>query len=274
MIVKSLPSIIAVLCFAWIASAGEESLDPFAHLSGVAPEKQENVKTFSNTQQWDSQYTHFIERAPTYLPKNWRTRIAAEEPPKNFSPRTRAELAYLVQLQKKRTTEDIERIKSEITLEGFKFGAYEFKTFADKESRPEMAAFAHAVNEDIASVMFQAKNYFDRVRPSILEPTIRPCIKIPGHPAYPSGHSTQAFAWAYLLMEFTPAEQHDAILTGAKLIAQDRELAGVHYPSDTALGQRIARQVVDMWLVNPKFVSLLKKARTEWQAHGEESVAK
>ena len=33
----------------------------------------------------------------------------------------------------------------------------------------------------------------DRVRPSFLTNKIKPCIEVPEHPSYPSGHSIQAY---------------------------------------------------------------------------------
>ena len=168
--------------------------------------------------------------------------------PKNSSLRTRAELDYLIELQASRTAEDVERIKKEVKLDGFFLGKIPYMEIIDAKKRPKTAALAKAVNPDIEVVMFKTKLHFNRVRPSILDPRIRPPIKVPDHPAYPSGHSTQAFSWAYLLFELTPPDKHEEILASATQIARNREIGGLHYPSDTALGKRIARQLVDMWM--------------------------
>lgn len=241
-----------------------EDLDPFADLSGHATDESKELLSFDNTQKWAPKYLAHTVKKPLYLPANWRSKIAAALPPKNSSLRTQAEIARLLELQKTRTPEDIERIKKEIKLVGFQFDDLSYPEIVDIKKRPKTAALAKAANGDIVIVMFQAKQYFNRVRPHALDPRIKPAIKVPDHASYPSGHSTQAYMWAYLLCELTPTEKHAAILAGAKLIAQDRELAGVHYQSDTALGKRIARQVVDMWMANAKFRALLNAAKSEW----------
>lgn len=254
-----------MLLLLFIPLAGQsDDLDPFADLGGHATDPRRESLFFSNTSRWEEKYLAHTRKKPRYLPGNWRAQLAAANPPKNSSRRTRAELDYLLALQQKRTPEEVERIKSEIKLVGFRFDNLSYVEITDLKKRPKTAALARAANADITVVMFQAKLHFNRVRPSRLDPRIQPCIEVPAHPAYPSGHSTQAHMWAYLLCELLPSTQHEAILAGAQLIAQDRELAGVHYPSDTALGKTIARQVVDMWMENPGFKAMLSAAQTEW----------
>lgn len=86
------------------------------------------------------------------------------------------------------------------------------------------------------------KNRFNRPRPSQLEPRLRPMIEVPGHPAYPSGHATQAHLIAIALdtivQDLRAGEEMHRI---ADAIAVNREWAGVHYASDSACGQRLAR---------------------------------
>ena len=86
---------------------------------------------------------------------------------------------------------------------------------------------------------YLAKKHFDRVRPSFLDEQITPCIPVPGHPAYPSGHATEAFSVALVLGHVEPVHAQ-AYLRVASTIAHNREIAGVHYRSDTLAGQRLA----------------------------------
>ena len=44
-----------------------------------------------------------------------------------------------------------------------------------------------------------AKTMFDRPRPFLRNPLIKPCIKLPGGYAYPSGHATFAYAMGKIL---------------------------------------------------------------------------
>jgi membrane-associated phospholipid phosphatase len=85
--------------------------------------------------------------------------------------------------------------------------------------------------------LFLLKSHFDRVRPSFLDSNIKPSISVPSHPAYPSGHSTQATTMALAVSCVDPMNR-DFYLSN--LVGWRRELAGVHYPSDTAAGKKLA----------------------------------
>ena len=86
-----------LILFSLTVYGGE--LDPYTDLSGfVTDPLLENLR-FSNTQKWEARYLAHTRKPPKFLPENWRTRIAAPEPPQNSSMRTRAELDYLIMLQ-------------------------------------------------------------------------------------------------------------------------------------------------------------------------------
>ncbi|BCX47530.1 acid phosphatase [Haloferula helveola] len=120
-----------------------------------------------------------------------------------------------------------------------------------------------AITPDLSIVIFTLKHRFDRVRPTFLHTKLGHLFPVPDHPAYPSGHSTQAFTIAYLLKELDPANA-DTYLKDALRIARNREIAGFHYPSDTGAGRVAARKFVDVLLSNAEFKALLEAAREEW----------
>jgi hypothetical protein len=113
---------------------------------------------------------------------------------------------------------------------------------------------------------------FKRPRPSQLERRLVPSILVPAHYAFPSGHATQA----YLVMEalisvfagtslvrigrYEPAENLRRIAVD---VAENREWAGVHYPSDSEAGKRLAKAI---WFEGKGkwFKPLLDAAREEW----------
>jgi membrane-associated phospholipid phosphatase len=89
------------------------------------------------------------------------------------------------------------------------------------------------------------KNLYSRPRPSQLCPALLPPIEIPGHASFPSGHSTQAHLMALCMNDvFNGLPQQstmvDDLWTLADCIARNREIAGLHYPSDTAAGVAFA----------------------------------
>ena len=56
----------------------------------------------------------------------------------------------------------------------------------------------------------------------------------------------------------------DPIMAYATAVGTRRELAGVHYPSDTAEGVRIGELVATKLLALPAFRRLVDAARSEW----------
>ena len=108
------------------------------------------------------------------------------------------------------------------------------------------------------------KNKFDRVRPSVLEKNIEPVIDVPQHPAYPSGHSTQMHLLAMILSKLSPRKS-TVFENRANEIAVHREVAGLHYHSDTLAGELVAKQVMDLLMQNPNFIKLLNEAKSEWK---------
>jgi PAP2 superfamily len=117
--------------------------------------------------------------------------------------------------------------------------------------------------DTVISVEQRMKHLCSVARPVDLSPQIQPVIETPGHSAYPSGHATEAFATATLLaaLKLTGTGIDDAKLVDGVLnrlsratetapvtdpvillyrlaarIADNRTVAGVHYPVDSAHG--------------------------------------
>ncbi|KQP18036.1 hypothetical protein ASF43_09280 [Pseudorhodoferax sp. Leaf267] len=85
------------------------------------------------------------------------------------------------------------------------------------------------------------KDVFERPRPDSVDSSVAPVIPVPGHPAYPSGHSLQSHLIAHGLTSLFPNAQK-AIFAVAQEIAFNRQVAGVHYESDTTAGKDLASQ--------------------------------
>ncbi len=90
------------------------------------------------------------------------------------------------------------------------------------------------------------KGQYKRPRASQLCPALLPPIEVPGHASFPSGHSTQAHLMALCMGDVISglpqqADLTDDLWTLADRIARNREIAGLHYPSDTAAGKAVAQ---------------------------------
>jgi len=121
-------------------------------------------------------------------------------------------------------------------------------------SYPATSRVLHAANVVGLFVAMYFKAHYKRPRPTQLCPALLPPIAVPGHAAYPSGHSTQAHLMALCMGEIfdgLPTAQkpqmqpmRDDLKVLADRIARNREIAGLHYPSDTAAGVVLANQVL------------------------------
>ncbi|HEY8612954.1 MAG TPA: hypothetical protein VIL69_16915, partial [Roseomonas sp.] len=93
------------------------------------------------------------------------------------------------------------------------------------------------------------KNVHNTPRPSRLCPALLPPIPVPGHPAFPSGHATQAYLIAELAAHVLPASLAplgDVLRERAKRIARNREIAGLHFESDSKAGRALALAIASI----------------------------
>ncbi len=112
-----------------------------------------------------------------------------------------------------------------------------------------------------------------RPRPSQLCPALLPPLTVPGHPAFPSGHAAQSMLMALIAGEVM-AGRNGAQGGGdvwkpllqqlACRIARNREIAGLHYPSDTQAGFELARKTFNKLRNGELFGSLFDAAIAEW----------
>lgn len=130
-----------------------------------------------------------------------------------------------------------------------------------------------AIFVDLFPVIVYFKQLFKRGRPHHcckLDPPemfARPDRRYPGHASYPSGHAAQAYAVALLYQHMFEGAK-TGLLDAAARVAENRVVAGVHFPSDSEAGRLLAEQFMKLMLDNPEFGKLVKLAKSEWTAFG------
>jgi hypothetical protein len=137
--------------------------------------------------------------------------------------------------------------------------------FLDQLRRPRSAAlFEKSVTWAVPFIM-HFKHRWKRPRPTQIEPRISPVVVCPCHPAYPSGHSTQAHLVALVLGDLSnQTNVKKALWDKADRIAQNREYAGLHYESDSAAGAKLAESLFPEF--QAQFGHLMDEARgAEWR---------
>jgi membrane-associated phospholipid phosphatase len=136
-------------------------------------------------------------------------------------------------------------------------------------THPATGAMMDAASLVALTVVQHFKWLNNRRRPSQVCPALRPPIQVPGHAAYPSGHATQAFLIAASLGAIFPAKSKPGIVLAlqalAARIARNREIAGLHYASDTAAGIELAGAIWQTLKAGEEFKLLSANAKKEWE---------
>jgi len=118
-----------------------------------------------------------------------------------------------------------------------------------------------AVNVGLMVAM-HFKFIFKRGRPQQVFPGLVPLVPSPWHASYPSGHSLQSHLTALGLGEVMPGAKN-ALVALARRIGENREVAGVHFQSDTVAGRNIAEAVFPRLMQCAIFAEVLEAARGE-----------
>ena len=186
------------------------------------------------------------------------------DPPADDSAQHRQEVDAMLALQAARTAADEARCKSEVKVDPFIFSQVVGDAFSEKDL-PKTAKLFTEITGETTAISTVAKNRWGRVRPPLAEPRIQPCVPLEKSGSYPSGHAARGIVWATILSEVFP-EKREAIMSRGKLIGQDRVIAGMHYPSDVAAGQKLGAAIAKKMLASEEFQAELAKVKEECHA--------
>jgi len=238
---------------------------PAAAADTAAPAQNLDSITFTN-EMWDPNMLQLLGEAPEVIPPLNRFDGLLPPPPANSSAETRAELDALLKMQaEERTPEQVALAVSEAHFTNYHslFGLIASQTIANLREFPITLALLEDVNNDMSRFLVYEKHKFMRPRPYLLDPRITISVPYPGHPAYPSGHAAQSWAGALLLSMIDPprtAAYHKQAYDNT----HRRELSGVHYPSDSVAGKKLAEAAVPAFLAVPSFATRVEEAKAEF----------
>lgn len=205
----------------------------------------------------DPKLLALVEEGPPRLRKDAVT-LATEAPSDEV---TRREIEALLALQAARTPEQLALIRAEV-------GALEplfLRRMGGAEgTHPKTMAVLRAAVAEVDWFLFAEKFALMRLRPHQVDSRIEPAIRVPRHPAFPSGHAGEAATLARVAAALVPALEAD-LDAYAQAIAHHREIAGVHYPSDSVEGRRLGHAVAAALLADPSFAALVDDAKAEWR---------
>lgn len=106
----------------------------------------------------------------------------------------------------------------------------------------EEIANIYKINQDAVHIILVLKNKFNRIRPSYINSDIKPVISVPQNSSYPGGHAAQAYLIALYLSKKNP-KYTEQLFQYVFQIGINREIAGLHYPSDTSAGYILAKNI-------------------------------
>lgn len=186
------------------------------------------------------------QRDCSWLPENW-----VEEAIKSFPniPTEPEECGRLKERWEARTKEQEVEITKQADPD---FGSMTpLLALADPEGkkyRPRTRKLLNLLVERLQGPIFELKILFHRGRPMHCcgsNPAIMfqfPHKLYPGHPSFPSGHATEAFAAAAVLSALDQNQKYEQV---AGQIASNRELAGLHFPTDSEAGRQLGEYLAD-----------------------------
>ena len=152
-----------------------------------------------------------------------------------------ADAQRLKLLQELRTPERVAAIRAQDHDPTPKFWA---TAGLQAKDHPQLERQITALQKEAEKVTLALKDFYARKRPNTADSSLSTVVSVPWHASYPSGHATQsmltAFALGAAVPSAAPALKHLAID-----VAHGREIAGLHYASDTQAGFELARQIWD-----------------------------
>jgi len=184
-------------------------------------------------------------------------------PPLADSPEQAADLAEVRAVCRAAPSNDVA-----IAFSEKKFSAFNFTpaigVFFQSNNLPKTTALFERVEKDAAAVTDNAKDYYKRPRPYVLDPALA-SGKLEKSFGYPSGHSTESMVLALVLADLFP-DRHDAILAGARAIGWHRVEIARHYPTDIYAGRVFAQAIVRQLKESKTFQQDLAEVKAELTA--------
>lgn len=189
----------------------------------------------------------------------WHSSITLDGPPTDLKTRA-AEIAQLLDYADKTRPSRL----SEIIAQANDFTPY----FSDLLM---IGPISHPATWVLVAVGIQVgqlvamhfKYKYSRARPVQLYPALTPAILTPSHPSYPNAHALQSRLIAECITLACDGLR-EPLVALADRIGLNREVAGVHFPSDREASLKLVPQILAQLRCCKRFEEVLDVARNEW----------
>lgn len=186
---------------------------------------------------------HPDPKDPTYISQFWYGTLINDVPvpPGKRGSEQLADEAELAAYQKTRTKADCDRAKGEVIVSLGSFFGQPAGPLA-KDVTAKLQPFFETIRNDADYFIQKLKKALPRERPFTYLTNLTPCVPREVTNAYPSGHAVLAKLFALILTDMFP-EHKAAFEERAKVIGDDRVLAGMHHRSDVEVGRKIGELI-------------------------------
>lgn len=187
-------------------------------------------------------------------------------PPALNSAEGRAELENVVFIHQHATVAELRRGQEENELSIFTY-APEIGDWFIAGRLPKTVAFFKEIEAETRAFTSTGKTLWKRPRPCVTGGTR---IAKPIEPddkksfSYPSGHSTRATVFTFVLAELIPGSK-EALLKAGRESGYLRVVGGMHYPSDIQAGRVLALAILKELKKSPRFLKDLAEVQEEIQ---------
>ena len=183
-------------------------------------------------------------------------------PVANGSDADREQQAVVLAAQRAASPERVEQAKRDVdeSLDTM-FGTVLGKALP-AASLPATTRLFERIGETEEVVVAPTKKAFQRLRPYLSNPEIKPLVRPSVSGSYPSGHTTHINASAIVMGDIVP-EKRDAIWERAHDYAWSRVIGGMHYPNDLDGGARAGTAIAVALQSRPEFKADLEAAGRE-----------
>ncbi len=185
-------------------------------------------------------------------------------PPAADSDKTKAEIAAYHAFEATRTEEQAKHAIADDEETVFRFLAGMGVTL-DAAKVPLTAKFFEGIAATEGEVVDPAKKVWARPRPPVVDPTIKPLIKLSKSGAYPSGHATLGMLFAVTLSKILPEKKEELFARGFDY-GYSRYVVGVHYLSDIEASKMAGTAIGNALLHDDAVVKAMEPVKAELRA--------
>jgi acid phosphatase (class A) len=185
-------------------------------------------------------------------------------PPTAGSAAAAQDLRAVLGAQAARTPETVAAAKADARVSVFRFADVLGPTFTS-DRLPSTELLFRTAGREGTEIGRRAKDHWQRPRPYRFSDEVTSLVGVSSDGSYPSGHALYGCMTAVLLGVIVP-EKRPELLARGSAYAQQRVIAGVHYPTDVEAGCTAGRIVAAVLLQSPAFQDALAAAGKETRA--------